>query len=109
VIFKSCEVVEIDRNPNNTRMETLISWIKTKLFSRKKTTPEQPVKEKKTYSIEEIRQTHSQAYIPWAKDEDEKLELLFCEGKTSKELAEIFQRNIGAINSRIKKLGLKEK
>jgi DNA-directed RNA polymerase specialized sigma24 family protein len=90
-------------------METFINWIKSKLFSRIKATSEQPIKEKRTYSIEEIRQTHSQAYMPWSKDEDDKLELLFCEGKTSKELAQLFQRNVGAINSRIKKLGLREK
>ena len=91
-------------------METLISWIKTKLFSKKKfSTPKQPKKKKKTYSIEEIRKTQSQAYMPWSKAEDEKLELLFCEGKKIKELALIFERKEGAIESRIKKLELKEK
>lgn len=63
----------------------------------------------KTYSVEKIRETHQQAYLPWTTDDDNKLELLFCEGKKSKELAEIFGRNVGAINSRIKKLELKDK
>jgi hypothetical protein len=40
---------------------------------------------------------------------DEKLEMLFCEGETIKELSGIFGRNDGAIRSRIKKLELKEK
>ena len=84
-------------------METLINWIKSKLFSRIKATSEQPIKEKKTYSIEEIRQTNSQAYMPWEKEEDEKLKLLFCDGETSKELSQLFHRNVGVINSRIKK------
>jgi DNA-directed RNA polymerase specialized sigma24 family protein len=63
----------------------------------------------KTYSVEKIRETHKQAYLPWTEEDDNKLELLFCEGKKAKELAEIFGRNIGAINSRIKKLELKDK
>jgi len=63
----------------------------------------------KTYCVEKIRETHQQAYLPWTEEDDNKLELLFCEGKKVKELAEIFGRNTGAINSRIKKLELKEK
>ncbi|MFN0292611.1 DUF3276 family protein [Pedobacter helvus] len=66
-------------------------------------------KDGKTYSVEKIRETHKQAYLPWTEEDDNKLELLFCEGKKAKELAEIFGRNIGAINSRIKKLELKDK
>ena len=56
-----------------------------------------------------IRETHQQAYLPWTEEDDNKLELLFCEGKKVKELAETFGRNVGAINSRIKKLELKDK
>ena len=63
----------------------------------------------KVYSIEKIRETHKQAYSPWTTEDDNKLELLFCQGKNVKELAQIFERNEGAINSRINKLELKEK
>lgn len=66
-------------------------------------------KDGKTYSVEKIRETHQQAYLPWTAEDDNKLELLFCEGKKAKELAEILGRNVGAINSRIKKLELKDK
>ena len=65
--------------------------------------------QEKAYSVEKIRETHKQAYFPWTIEDDNKLELLFCEGKKVKELAEIFGRNTGAINSRIKKLELREK
>lgn len=65
--------------------------------------------EVKAYSVEKIRETHKQAYLPWTNEDDNKLELLFCEGKKVKELAEIFKRNEGAIRSRIKKLEFKEK
>lgn len=63
----------------------------------------------KTYSFDEIRKTHKQAYEPWTTEADERLEVLFCEGKSIKELSEFFGRNDGAIRSRIKKLELKEK
>jgi hypothetical protein len=65
--------------------------------------------EGKAYSVEKIREAHKQAYLPWTPEDDSKLELLFCEGKKVKELAQIFGRNDGAISSRIKKLELKEK
>ncbi|MGE0635102.1 MAG: DUF3276 family protein [Bacteroidia bacterium] len=68
-----------------------------------------PVTDEKKYSVENIRQTHQQAYLPWTTEDDSKLELLFCEGKKTKELAQIFGRKAGAINSRIKKLELQEK
>lgn len=66
-------------------------------------------KEKKTYNLEEIRQHYPQAYRSWSVEDDEKLEALFCEGKTSKQLAAIFERKVGAINSRINKLELRLK
>lgn len=63
----------------------------------------------KAYSVEKIRETHKQAYLPWTQEDDNKLELLFCEGKKVKELSQIFGRKEGAIDSRIKKLELKDK
>lgn len=68
-----------------------------------------PENENKSYSLDDIREKHPQAYQPWSLEGDEKLEMLFCEGKSVKELASIFERNDGAIRSRIKKLELKEK
>ena len=61
------------------------------------------------YSVEACRLEHPKAYMPWTKEEDEQLEILFCEGKSIKDLSKIFQRNKGGIVSRIKKLELKEK
>ncbi len=51
-----------------------------------------------------IKKTHSQAYEPWSEEADRKLTLLFHQGKTVKELSEIFGRTKGAIRSRIQKL-----
>ncbi|SFS33341.1 DUF3276 family protein [Sphingobacterium wenxiniae] len=68
-----------------------------------------PESERKSYTLDDIREQHPQAYRPWSTEDDEKLEALFCEGKTVKELANIFERKEGAITSRIKKLELREK
>lgn len=62
-----------------------------------------------TYSVEAFRVDHPNAYMPWTQEDDDKLEQLFCEGKTTKELSDIFQRKQGAIRSRVKKLELEEK
>lgn len=48
------------------------------------------------------------AYLPWEKEADEYLMSLYKEGKSIKELAEIFERQRGAIRSRLKKLGVIE-
>lgn len=62
-----------------------------------------------TYSVEACRMDHPNAYMPWTQEDDDKLEQLFCEGKTTQELSDIFQRKQGAIRSRVKKLELEEK
>lgn len=63
----------------------------------------------KAYSVEGIRQTHKQAYAPWTVQDDNRLGDLLSEGKSIPELALLFERNKGAINSRIKKLELQAK
>ena len=62
-----------------------------------------------TYSIAASRIEHPNAYKPWCQMDDDRLEQLFCEGKSIKELSNIFLRNQGAIRSRIKRLELEEK
>ena len=46
------------------------------------------------------------AYLPWEKEADDLLISLYNEGRSIKELAEIFEREIGGIRSRLKKLGM---
>ncbi len=53
-----------------------------------------------------IKKNHNHAYEPWSKEADKKLTLLFRQGKSVKELSEIFGRTRGAIRSRIKRLML---
>lgn len=63
----------------------------------------------KKYTKESKQLEHKNAYEKWTNEDDEKLEVLYCEGKTVSELSELFKRNQGAILARIKKLELKEK
>jgi F-box protein, helicase, 18 len=62
----------------------------------------------KAYTIEGVRQQHSGAYQPWTDELDEELTVMFCKGKSINEMAVHFGRTKGAINSRIKKLELRE-
>lgn len=64
---------------------------------------------KKTYSIEEKRLLNENAYKKWTIEEDEMLEIHFCEKLSINELCSIFGRNQGAIKSRIEKLELEKK
>ena len=58
------------------------------------------------YSIDACRVEHPNAYNPWLQADDDRLKQLLSEAKTIKELADIFERKEGGIQSRIKKLGL---
>lgn len=72
----------------------------------KQTSVNSTEKKSKTKTFAEIRKTYPNAYYPWEEKDDEKLERLFNEGLTTKELSNIFGRNRGAIRSRLRKLGL---
>ncbi|NDP20418.1 MAG: ATP-dependent helicase [Paludibacter sp.] len=63
----------------------------------------------KSYLLEEIRLKHTEAYMPWTIAQDDELSTMYCEGVNVKDMAKHFGRSRGAINSRIKKLELKEK
>lgn len=54
--------------------------------------------------IEKIKKKHTQAYEPWTAEADEKLVILFRQGKSVKELSEFFGRTQGGIRARINKL-----
>jgi len=62
----------------------------------------------RSHSQEAIRTEFPNAYAKWSSDDDEQLRKLYQSGKTVKELVQIFQRKPGAIESRLKKLKLKE-
>jgi hypothetical protein len=63
----------------------------------------------RTLSFEVTRLKYPNYLKPWTEDDDAKLERLWCEGTSIKDLAERFGRNPGAIDARIEKLELIEK
>lgn len=54
----------------------------------------------------EIRKKHPNAYMPWGPDQDAKLVQLYAAGTSVPNLAKEFGRKMGAIRSRLVKLGL---
>jgi hypothetical protein len=65
------------------------------------------IEEKKSNSTKNVGLENKM--MPWTKEDDDALEKLYCEKKSVKEIASLFKRSDGAINSRIKKLELIEK
>lgn len=62
----------------------------------------------KTYSVDELRNKHKDAYKPWTPELDDELTIMFCEGMSVKDMAKHFGRSRGAIKSRIKTLELED-
>lgn len=60
----------------------------------------------KKYTFEEVRRDYPNAYAKWTEEDDELLKDEFLEGKSTEELARIFERKPNAIRYRLKKLGL---
>jgi hypothetical protein len=54
--------------------------------------------------LKEKRATYPNAYRPWTKEDDVMLKQLSAAGKSIHELSEFFQRNQGAITSRLVKI-----
>lgn len=77
------------------------------IVEQKSTKEEELVAEKRTksYTLEEKRNEHGNAYIPWDDESDKLLCCMFDLGKSIGLLSEIFERSKGAIRSRLKKLG----
>jgi len=59
-----------------------------------------------SYEVEQIRRQYPKAYVKWTEDEDMQLKNEYTQGKAISELAVTFQRQPGAIRSRLQKLGL---
>jgi len=98
--FKEFAAADIQKQQNE-----FIGVRNEKKKDTRKDSPEDNKKEKeKSDYFAEIRKTHAQAYMPWTEEADQKLTELFEQGKRVSELAVIFERNPGAIRSRLKKL-----
>lgn len=62
-----------------------------------------------SFSVEDIRRQHSNAYRPWSSADDERLTNLFSEHLPYTEIERTLGRKPGAIRSRLEKLGLIER
>lgn len=53
--------------------------------------------------LAKMREDYPNAYTPWAKEDDDRLQKLYDDGKGVKELTELFGRHPGSIRARLKK------
>ena len=79
------------------------------LFGKYKTLAPSPITNKSNTDIQSqrIKTQECNAYNRWTEEDDEDLHKLYNSGLTTELLAEHFKRRKGAIESRLKKLGLK--
>jgi hypothetical protein len=68
----------------------------------------QAARSQKAYDISQIRQQHPMAYAKWTIEDDQRLVTQHRAGSSVAELAQLFNRNEGAIRSRLRKLRLTE-
>jgi superfamily I DNA/RNA helicase len=54
------------------------------------------------------RQKFAKAYTPWSLNQDEELVIMYRSGMPVKKIAQLFERNPGAIWTRLRKLGIEE-
>ncbi|MBW6441007.1 DNA helicase RecQ [Patescibacteria group bacterium] len=70
-------------------------------------TSKQSLEKSKSYSIDDIRNTHPNAYNPWTSEEENMLISEYRKGKTIEELMVILGRQRGGITSMLRKLNLR--
>jgi len=106
VEFPRCSQIHLIRTPTEVENEQALTLSKKTSKDEKKYG--EPTKNKKSYSVNEVRENYGDAYKPWTKEMDEELTVMYCEGVTEKDMAKHFERTKGAIKSRIKKFELLE-
>jgi superfamily I DNA/RNA helicase len=66
------------------------------------------VAKEKSYTKDQFRKYHKEAYKPWTQELDDELTIMYCEGVNIKDISKHFGRTKGAIMARIIKLELEE-
>jgi len=94
-------VVNVSENTGKAYFHRMDEW---------KSIDEKPFAQKpgKSYDVQEIKRDHPRAYDKWTPEEEEALAEEYKDGVSIVELAKKHQRQIGAIRSRLRKLGLLE-
>lgn len=98
--FPSAPNIKVIAVENEEEKEERLAFAKAERYIKSAT--------EKAYNVEEIRKKHKKAYRPWTNQLDEELTIMYCEGKNIEEISEYMKRTNGSIQSRIKKLELKE-
>ena len=80
--------------------------IKPEIFQTTKVSKQEAVSSK-SYSVSNVRLKYPNAYEKWSDEQDKFLSENFLNGMAVNELAKPLQRKVGAIRSRIRKLGLR--
>ncbi len=60
----------------------------------------------KAYTLAAKRADYARAYAKWTSQEEEMLKKLHSEGRSPQEISAILERNLGAVQSRLVRLGL---
>ncbi len=104
--FPDSPQIRIMATENNSTepKELKLKYEKPKRKSRKKIDDYS----ENTHTFDDIRKEYKNAYKPWTEELDDELTEMYCKGVAIPKIAKHFQRNIGAINSRIAKLELVE-
>ena len=95
--------------PHSPRIQVMKGYDSEKenTIDQKRRVTSVPREIEKSFTFDEIRVKHKQAYMPWTDDLDTELTVMFTEGVTQIVMAKHFGRTRGAISSRIKKLSLR--
>jgi hypothetical protein len=92
-------IVNVSENTGKAYFHKLLSHQKIEFASV-------PMEISKSYTVEGVRRSHPRAYEKWTTEEDEALVKRYNDGGSIPELVKIHQRKLGAIRSRLEKLGL---
>lgn len=68
----------------------------------------EPSKAGSSFSVQKVRETHPRAYERWTEDEESQMTTLFHSGVALEEIARSLDRQVGGVQSRLKKLGFLE-
>jgi len=108
-VFQQWSLAAVDRVHQcsvDQRQERQLEVLLERFEGKRKPTNKQPsdTPHKQAQAIKKSEPSATKAYMPWTRDDDEKLIQLHRKKIPLRELAGIFQRGRGAIRSRLKKL-----
>ncbi len=89
----------------NHNPQRLVEYYINRQSQRKPTPAEASTK---AYSVAKIRERYARAYQKWTDDDEAVLRSEFLQGRTTKQLSDLLQRQPSSIRSHLRKIGLVE-